>query len=98
MKLGPEKVIRIHDPATGLKAILVIDNVAAGPAIGGCRMAVDVSLDECARPSLHYGNLKQAHTQAKQWSTTCSSPPQIVTDRLSSYGVVHRGVVETERR
>jgi glutamate dehydrogenase (NAD(P)+) len=48
-ELGPEKVIHIHDPATGLKAILVIDNVAAGPAIGGCRMAVDVSLDECAR-------------------------------------------------
>lgn len=48
-ELGPEKVIHIHDPSTGLKAILVIDNVAAGPAIGGCRMAVDVSLDECAR-------------------------------------------------
>ena len=47
--LGPEKVIHIHDPSTGLKAILVIDNVAAGPAIGGCRMAVDVSLEECAR-------------------------------------------------
>ena len=48
-ELGPEKTIHINDPSTGLKAILVIDNVAAGPAIGGCRMAVDVSLDECAR-------------------------------------------------
>jgi glutamate dehydrogenase/leucine dehydrogenase len=47
--LGPEKIIHIHDPSTGLKAILVIDNVAAGPSIGGCRMAVDVSLGECAR-------------------------------------------------
>jgi len=47
--LGPEKVIHIHDPSTGLKAILVIDNVAAGPSIGGCRMAVDVSMEECAR-------------------------------------------------
>lgn len=46
---GPEKVIHIHDPSTGLRAILVIDNVAAGPAIGGCRMAPDVSLDECFR-------------------------------------------------
>ncbi len=46
---GPEKVIHMHDPSTGLRAILVIDNVAAGPAIGGCRMAPDVSLDECFR-------------------------------------------------
>jgi glutamate dehydrogenase (NAD(P)+) len=48
-ELGPEKIIHIHDPATGLKAILVIDNVAAGPSIGGCRMAIDVSVEECAR-------------------------------------------------
>ena len=46
---GPEKVIHMNDPSTGLRAILVIDNVAAGPAIGGCRMAPDVSLDECFR-------------------------------------------------
>ena len=46
---GPEKVIHIHDASTGLRAILVIDNVSAGPAIGGCRMAPDVSLDECFR-------------------------------------------------
>ena len=47
--LGPEKVIHIHRPTIGLKAILVIDNVAAGPAIGGTRMAPDVGLDECFR-------------------------------------------------
>ncbi len=47
--LGPEKVIHIHRPAIGLRAILVIDNVAAGPAIGGARMAPDVGLDECFR-------------------------------------------------
>lgn len=47
--LGPEKVLHMYDPATGLKAILVVDNVAAGPAIGGTRMAPDVSLAECFR-------------------------------------------------
>ena len=47
--LGPAKVIHVHSPALGLKGILVVDNVAAGPAIGGLRMAPDVSLDECAR-------------------------------------------------
>lgn len=47
--LGPEKIIEIYDPATKLKAILVVDNVAAGPAIGGVRMAVDVTAEECVR-------------------------------------------------
>lgn len=47
--LGPEKVLHIHNPAIGLKAIVVVDNVAAGPAIGGTRMAPDVSVEECAR-------------------------------------------------
>lgn len=47
--LGPAKVIEIYEPAVGLKGVLVIDNVAAGPAIGGVRMAPDVSVDECFR-------------------------------------------------
>lgn len=48
-EFGPEKVIHISDPAAGLKAILVVDNTAAGPSIGGVRMAPDVTLEECAR-------------------------------------------------
>lgn len=48
-ELGPEKVVHLYDPASGLRAILVVDNVAAGPAIGGTRMAPDVSLTECFR-------------------------------------------------
>jgi glutamate dehydrogenase (NAD(P)+) len=47
--LGPAKVIHVHNPALALRGILVVDNVAAGPAIGGLRMAPDVSLTECAR-------------------------------------------------
>jgi glutamate dehydrogenase (NAD(P)+) len=47
--LGPEKIIHIYQPALGLKAIVVIDNTASGPAIGGTRMAPDVSIEECAR-------------------------------------------------
>ena len=47
--LGPAKVIHVHVPKVGLKGILVVDNVAAGPSIGGVRMAPDVSLTECAR-------------------------------------------------
>ena len=48
-ELGPTKVIHVYEPASGLKAVLVVDNVAAGPAIGGLRMAPDVSTEECFR-------------------------------------------------
>jgi len=47
--LGPQKIVHIYEPGVDLKAILVVDNVAAGPAIGGTRMAPDVSLEECVR-------------------------------------------------
>jgi glutamate dehydrogenase/leucine dehydrogenase len=46
---GPEKIVHLHDPATGLRAIVVVDNVACGPSIGGARMQPDVSVDECFR-------------------------------------------------
>jgi len=47
--LGPYKVIHVHEPSVDLKAVLVVDNVAKGPSIGGLRMAADVSTDECFR-------------------------------------------------
>ena len=47
--LGPKTILHVYQPTVGLKAIVVVDNVAAGPAIGGTRMAPDVSLDECFR-------------------------------------------------
>jgi len=48
-ELGPAKVIHVYEPAIQLKAVLVVDNVAAGPSIGGIRMASDVSTEECVR-------------------------------------------------
>jgi glutamate dehydrogenase (NAD(P)+) len=48
-ELGPTKVIHVYEPSVGLKAVLVVDNVARGPAIGGLRMAPDVSTEECFR-------------------------------------------------
>ena len=47
--LGPAKIIHVHEPSLGLKATLVVDNVACGPAIGGLRMAPDVTTGECFR-------------------------------------------------
>lgn len=47
--LGPEKVIHFYDPRLQLKGILVVDNTALGPAIGGIRMAPDVTTREIFR-------------------------------------------------
>jgi glutamate dehydrogenase (NAD(P)+) len=47
--LGPVKVLHVCDRSLGLRAVLVVDNVARGPAVGGLRMAPDVSVDECVR-------------------------------------------------
>ena len=48
-ELGPRQIAFLHDSGTGLRAIVVVDNVACGPSIGGVRMQPDVSLDECFR-------------------------------------------------
>jgi glutamate dehydrogenase (NAD(P)+) len=48
-EFGPAKIIHLHTQSIGLRAIVVIDNVAAGPAIGGTRMAPDVTVTECFR-------------------------------------------------
>jgi glutamate dehydrogenase (NAD(P)+) len=47
--LGPLKVIHVHEPNIGLRGVLVIDNIARGPSLGGLRMAADVTTEECAR-------------------------------------------------
>jgi glutamate dehydrogenase/leucine dehydrogenase len=48
-EFGPSRVVHIHRSSIGLKAIAVIDNTACGVAIGGVRMAPDVSAEECFR-------------------------------------------------
>lgn len=48
-ELGPLKLVHIWRPAIGLKAVVALDNIACGPAIGGVRMAPDVSAEEAFR-------------------------------------------------
>ena len=48
-ELGPTKIVHIHNPQCGLKAVVAIDNIARGPSIGGIRMAPDVSAEEAFR-------------------------------------------------
>lgn len=47
--LGPDAVVLLRDGRTGVAAVVVVDNTACGPAIGGTRMATDVTVEEVAR-------------------------------------------------
>lgn len=46
---GPECVLKVYDPKSGMRGILVIDNTALGPGKGGIRMAPSVSEEEVFR-------------------------------------------------
>ena len=60
--IGPAKLVYIHQPWAALKAIVAIDNVAAGPAIGGTRMALDVTAEDlhAAAPVAASGNSRSS--------------------------------------
>lgn len=68
-KWGPEKIIRVYDPAIGMEGILCIDNTALGPGKGGMRIRAGVSPAEvfklartmtwkCALAGLPFGGAK----------------------------------------
>jgi len=48
-KVGPEKILQVYDPKTGMKGFTVVDNTVRGPGKGGIRMTPTVSVDEVAR-------------------------------------------------
>ena len=45
-KFGPEYIIEVYDPKTGMRGFLVIDSTALGPGKGGIRMTPDISPEE----------------------------------------------------
>jgi glutamate dehydrogenase/leucine dehydrogenase len=46
---GPCKILYVTDQRADLHGIVVVDNIACGPGIGGVRMAPDLSVEEVAR-------------------------------------------------
>ncbi|MCZ7685899.1 MAG: hypothetical protein M5U28_46940 [Sandaracinaceae bacterium] len=48
-EIGPWQVLWITHPQVGLDAFVVLDNVACGPAIGGLRLGLDVTVEEVSR-------------------------------------------------
>jgi glutamate dehydrogenase (NAD(P)+) len=66
---GPEKILQVYDPDTGMKGVLVIDNTSTGPGKGGIRFAPTVMPLEvfrlartmtwkCAAAGLPFGGAK----------------------------------------
>lgn len=66
---GPEKIVDVYDPKTGMRGFVVIDNSALGPGKGGIRMTPDVTAAEvfrlartmtwkCALSELPFGGAK----------------------------------------
>lgn len=66
---GPEKILQVYDPDTGMKGVLVIDNTSTGPGKGGIRFADSVTPIEvfrlartmtwkCAAAGLPFGGAK----------------------------------------
>ena len=42
-ELGPAKIVHVYEPSVNLKAVQVVDNLACGSALGGVRLAPDVT-------------------------------------------------------
>lgn len=75
-EFGPEIVVQVGNDAAGLQAVVVIDNTAMGPSIGGVRMAPDVTLDECARLARAMNSQERRGRPASwRWEISHSSRP-----------------------
>lgn len=48
-ELGPEKILELHSAKNGITAVVVIDNTALGPSIGGVRVSPSVTRQEVIR-------------------------------------------------
>ncbi len=48
-ELGPVKVLHLHSAKAGLDAVVVVDNTALGPAVGGVRVRLQVGVEEVQR-------------------------------------------------
>ena len=66
---GPEKILQVYDPDTGMRGVLVIDNTSTGPGKGGIRFSDTVTPTEifrlaktmtwkCAAAGLPFGGAK----------------------------------------
>ncbi|MFH1225081.1 MAG: Glu/Leu/Phe/Val dehydrogenase [Candidatus Diapherotrites archaeon] len=89
-EFGPEKILEVHDHASGMRGFVVIDNTARGPGKGGIRMMPNVTIDEvfklartmtwkCAMADLPFGGAK-AGIVADAKKLTPAQKGRIVTE------------------
>jgi glutamate dehydrogenase (NAD(P)+) len=45
-ELGPEKILHVYDPETGMRGVVVVDTMSLAGAGGGTRMLPDISTEE----------------------------------------------------
>jgi glutamate dehydrogenase/leucine dehydrogenase len=45
-ELGPEKILHVYDPITGMKGVVVVDTTSLGGSAGGTRMLPDITTEE----------------------------------------------------
>ncbi len=45
-QLGPEKIMHVYDPVTGMKGVVVVDTMSLAGAAGGTRMLPDITTEE----------------------------------------------------
>src|SRR3989338_9821130 len=48
-EVGPEKILEVYHPKSGMRGFVVIDSLALGPGKGGIRMTPSVSIEEVSR-------------------------------------------------
>lgn len=48
-EIGPERIEELYFPRLNLRAIVVVDNTALGPSIGGVRVSPEVTREEVIR-------------------------------------------------
>jgi glutamate dehydrogenase (NAD(P)+) len=58
-ELGPHEIIYLCEPAQSLRAVVVVDNVALGPALGSVSIAPDPTLEQMVQSARH-GTLMHA--------------------------------------
>lgn len=48
-EFGPERIVNVYDPKTGMEGVLCVDNTARGPGKGGIRLVPDITVQEVYR-------------------------------------------------
>ncbi|MFH1849997.1 MAG: Glu/Leu/Phe/Val dehydrogenase [archaeon] len=101
-EFGPEKILTVYNARTGMRGIVVLDNLALGPGKGGIRMTPTVSITEvsrlaramtwkCALADLPFGGAKSGIVaDAKRIS------PEKKKELVTAFGVAVRSVCPSE--